>query len=240
MKGYGATRPTVLHRCASGPLDGAQTSRNRGSIFCRLAGQGATEYLVLLAVMLIVALVSVALLGFFPGMATDAQRTQSEIYWRSASPISIVESGARAYSLTGNTYLYLRFKNTGAYPVRITGIVGADGQKATVFQVSNPNCGALAGVLNISDYFYLWPGEEKFIVSWPLGAACDWRVYAITGASNTNNLGGASSICQNSSTYPGILDYKTLGFEYIQYMDGQQLAKRQIGKGLSVKCLPVA
>jgi len=30
-------------------------------------GQGATEYLVLLAVVLIVALVSVALLGFFPG-----------------------------------------------------------------------------------------------------------------------------------------------------------------------------
>ena len=46
---------------------------------CRhLAGQGATEYLVLLAVVLIVALVSVALLGFFPGMASDAQATQSK------------------------------------------------------------------------------------------------------------------------------------------------------------------
>jgi len=42
--------------------------------------QGATEYLVLLAVVLIVALVSVALLGFFPGMASDAQITQSQIY----------------------------------------------------------------------------------------------------------------------------------------------------------------
>jgi len=45
-----------------------------------LVGQGATEYLVLLAVVLIVALVSVALLGFFPGMASDAQITQSQIY----------------------------------------------------------------------------------------------------------------------------------------------------------------
>ena len=74
-------------------------------------GQGATEYLVLLAVVLIVALVSVALLGFFPGMASDAQITQSKMYWSSASPISIVESGARAYSLGGDTYLYLRLRN---------------------------------------------------------------------------------------------------------------------------------
>jgi hypothetical protein len=203
-------------------------------------GQGATEYLVLLAVVLIVALVSVALLGFFPGMASDAQITQSQMYWRSASPISIVEGGARAYSANGNVYLYMRFKNSGAYPVRITGIVGADGQKATAFQVSNPNCGAPAGNSNISDYFYLGPGEEKFIVSWPLGVACDWRVYAITGASSTNNIGGASSICQNSSISPGILDYQTFGLEYIEYIEGQQITKRQIGKDWMVKCLPPA
>jgi hypothetical protein len=52
-----------------------------------LVGQGATEYLVLPAVVLIVALVSVALLGFFPGMASDAQITQSQAYWQSAQPI---------------------------------------------------------------------------------------------------------------------------------------------------------
>ena len=40
-----------------------------------MKAQGATEYLVLLAVVLIVALVSVALLGFFPGMAGDIQTT---------------------------------------------------------------------------------------------------------------------------------------------------------------------
>jgi hypothetical protein len=42
-----------------------------------MKAQGAAEYLVLLAVVLIVALVSVALLGFFPGMASDAQTAQS-------------------------------------------------------------------------------------------------------------------------------------------------------------------
>ena len=59
-----------------------------------IKAQGAVEYLVLLAVVLIIALVSVALLGFFPGMASDAQITQSQIYWQSASPIAITESSA--------------------------------------------------------------------------------------------------------------------------------------------------
>jgi len=57
-------------------------------------GQGATEYLVLLAVVLIVALVSVALLGFFPGMASDARITQSQSYWRGqARPFAILDAG---------------------------------------------------------------------------------------------------------------------------------------------------
>jgi hypothetical protein len=56
-------------------------------------GQGATEYLVLLAVVLIVALVSVALLGFFPGMASDARITQSQSYWRGqARPFAILDA----------------------------------------------------------------------------------------------------------------------------------------------------
>ena len=74
----------------------------------KFRAQGATEYLVLLAVVLIVALVSVALLGFFPGMASDAQITQSQMYWKSASPITIAESGAKAYIGDGTTYLYVR------------------------------------------------------------------------------------------------------------------------------------
>jgi hypothetical protein len=55
-------------------------------------GQGATEYLVLLAVVLIIALVSIALLGFFPGLAADARITQSQSYWRGeARPFAILE-----------------------------------------------------------------------------------------------------------------------------------------------------
>jgi len=194
--------------------------------------------LVLLAVVLIVALVSVALLGFFPGMASDAQITQSQMYWRSASPIAIVEGGARAYALNGNVFLYLRLRNMGAYPIRITGIVGADSAKATQF--IGANCGAtFPPYSNISDYFYMASGEEKTLgYNVAFGTVCDRQFYAVTSGSNGVTLGGASSLCQNSSASPGTLDYKTLGFEYIVYIEGQQITKRQIGKDFIVKCLP--
>ena len=59
----------------------------------RMKGQGATEYLVLLAVVLIIALVAISLLGFFPSMASDAKITQSNTYWRGeATPVAILDS----------------------------------------------------------------------------------------------------------------------------------------------------
>ncbi len=210
-----------------------------GTIYCSLVGQGATEYLVLLAVVLIVALVSVALLGFFPGMASDAQITQSQMYWKSAQPVSIVESASRLWTGNGYNYPYLRVRNTGTYPIRITGIVGADGQKVTTFY--GTGCGiSVANIYNISDYFYLGAGEEKyFSVSWIYDTVCNWQIGALTGSTSSFYVGGAASICQNSNASPGTLDYKSLGFEYIEYLDNnQQITKRQIGKEWIVKCLP--
>ncbi|MFA6328063.1 MAG: hypothetical protein WCY41_01310 [Candidatus Micrarchaeia archaeon] len=200
--------------------------------------QGATEYLVLLAIVLIVALVSVALLGFFPGMASDAQITQSQIYWQSASPIAIVESAARALPY-GTTSAYLRVRNSGMYSIRITGIVGGDGGKATMFEAAY-TCGINSTDVNISDYYYLAPGEEKYFGrgSSYFGLPCYRGVYSyVGGTSSGRNVEGASSVCQNSSSSPGVLDYKTFGFEYIQYMEGQQITKRQIGKDLIIKCM---
>ena len=120
------------------------------------SGQGATEYLVLLAVVLVIALVAIALLGFFPGMASDAKMTQSEMYWKSASPISILEGWAQAKTNepTIAAYLYLRIRNSWNYPIRITKIVGGSYTLAKVW----------TGVtyVNISDYYYMAPGEELY------------------------------------------------------------------------------
>ncbi len=207
-----------------------------------LRAQGATEYLVLLAVVLIVALVSVALLGFFPGMASDAQVTQAQIYWSSASPIAIIETSARTVRTNpaAESWFYLKLRNTGSYPIRITGLIGADGGKSTVFFSDVfPACGTpSAGNYNLSGFLYMAPGEETFI-GWTgvTGFACD-REMAFRAASTTAYyVGGAASVCQNSSASPGMVIANPFGFEYIQYIDGQQITKREVGaKSLVIKC----
>jgi hypothetical protein len=202
-----------------------------------MKAQGATEYLVLLAVVLIIALVSVALLGFFPGMASDAQMTQSQAYWKSATPIAIVESGAAFDTSTGYIRPYIRMVNAGAYPIRLTAVIGADGAKNTMFYGGAGICGFNGTYYNISDYFYLGPGEETYFArKTAFGTPCDRIVYPRTGASTNEWLGGASSVCQNSSASPGMLDYRSLGFEYIEYIEGQMITKKQIGKDFIVKC----
>lgn len=80
-----------------------------------LRGQGATEYLVLLAVVLIIALVSIALLGFFPGLASDAKITQSNTYWQGdARPFHIIEHSYIGSSGTLNLILQ-NVESTGTY-----------------------------------------------------------------------------------------------------------------------------
>lgn len=84
----------------------------------RIRGQGATEYLVLLAVVLIIALVSIALLGFFPGLATDAKITQSNSYWRGeARPFAILE-----HSISSGTVTLVIQNTEGAGMLRLTNI----------------------------------------------------------------------------------------------------------------------
>jgi len=210
--------------------DATRLSLLRSSTYCPLVGQGATEYLVLLAVVLIVALVSVALLGFFPGMASDAQITQSQAYWQSSQPIAVIEAGARNY-LT-YSFPYIRIRNSGAYPIRMTKMLGAGGSISGV----DAN-----GMANISDYYYMAPGEEKYfanIGAW--GVPAQRYIYLTTGSptnSSSNTMFGLSSTCQNSSASPGMMVMKDFGFEYIEYIEGQQITKRQVGsKPLIVKC----
>jgi hypothetical protein len=207
-------------------------------------GQGATEYLVLLAVVLIIALVSVALLGFFPGMASDAQLAQSKAYWQSASPIAITEVASRYYSADGSNYPYLRMKNNGGYPITITGIVGGDGSKATTYASDpDPDCGITGGAYSISSYFTLSPGEEKYFVFDNLwgNALCDREISFSTSGSAGSVVGGAKTVCLNSTASPGVVVFNSIGFEYTATIDGQSITKRQIGsKPLIVKCIAPA
>ena len=188
-------------------------------------GQGATEYLVLLAVVLIVALVSVALLGFFPGMASDAQMTQSQTYWASASPIAITEWGAR-YALdgvnNGYTHIYIRIRNTGAYPIRFTTLL-ANGRNTAVLCTGSWYCGGAFSSI------YLYPGEEKTL-GYP-----SYFGFPDPGVGNRaffvpdfQMAGAMSSNCSRTQPY-GTAVINNFGFEYTEYIEGQQITKRQVG-----------
>ena len=54
-----------------------------------MKGQVSTEYLVILAVVLVVALVVVYLVGGFSGLGAGSLETQSKSYWGSTSPFAI-------------------------------------------------------------------------------------------------------------------------------------------------------
>jgi len=178
-----------------------------------LHAQGATEYLVLLTVVLIVALVSVALLGFFPGMASDAQMTQSQAYWRGASPIAISEFSAMASSST-TSWPYLRIRNAGAYPVRITKILGTSSQSIVYFYCA-ATCGTGGTNLLLSDYNYLAPGEENYF-GWSVQGVTNraFAVFPVGTASSGNTLCSASSVCATTSPF-GTVVVNDFGFEYI-------------------------
>jgi len=112
-------------------------------------GQGATEYLVLLAVVLIVALVSVALLGFFPGMAADARITQSQSYWRGqARPFAILENSCTTATCT---LVLQNMEANGPYTISASGLgVGTCTANATAvsFAAGETKTISMAGCTN--------------------------------------------------------------------------------------------
>jgi hypothetical protein len=195
--------------------------------------------LVLLAVVLIVALVSVALLGFFPGMASDTQMAQSKTYWSSASPIAIIEAGAKARLANDNqTFIYLRVRNNGATPIRITKLLGANGRNMSYWCNGPYNL--------ISDYYYLAPGEEKYFgnndPAYPgyFDLPLCRRVYIEKDGERTYDcsLAAAASLCNPQSTdSPGALVINKFGFEYENYVEGQTITKKQVGAApFIIKC----
>jgi len=200
------------------------------------AGQGATEYLVLLAVVLIVALVSVALLGFFPGMSQDAQLTQSETYWRSAQPISIVEWAAKGSgnAPTGRAILYLRLRNTGAYPITITKVLAKNGTN----YISQAWISGL-NETNLSSFLSIAPGGEDYLGYWTgLPTTREIDFFPDGSCSDPYKLCGADNLCYPNVSY-GTFVVRDFGFEYTEKIEGQSVTKRQVGaKPVMIRCSP--
>lgn len=89
-------------------------------------GQVSTEYLVILAVVLVVALVVVYLVGGFAGLGAGSLETQSKNYWASASPFSI-----ETYKVEGTT-VSMELTNMDLEEISLTAI-SFDGTDLTGF-----------------------------------------------------------------------------------------------------------
>ncbi|VVC00359.1 Uncharacterised protein [uncultured archaeon] len=95
---------------------------------CR--GQGATEYLVLLGAVLLIGVIVVALLGFFPGTAPGISITESQSYWRTvARPIQITDASASTDGSTSTT-LTMAVQNTRTDFLTINSVT-VDGSNST-------------------------------------------------------------------------------------------------------------
>lgn len=79
-------------------------------------GQVSTEYLVILAVVLVVALIVVYLVGGFSGLGAGSLETQSKNYWGSTSPFAI-----KTFVASGTT-LSLELANNDLDKLEVTDI----------------------------------------------------------------------------------------------------------------------
>lgn len=110
----------------------------------KMRGQGSTEYLVLLAVVLVIGLVAISLISQ-PPAASESMQMESKAYWLSSSPISIPEFSQ--FSEGAGTRLSLTIQNSAPNYV-----VAYD------FNIS----GRGANTVN-SSRVYLMPGQSKSV-----------------------------------------------------------------------------
>jgi hypothetical protein len=101
-------------------------------------GQGATEYLTILAVVLVIAIVAIVLMGFFPGLTGDSKMAQSSSYWRLATPFGITET-----KLSGGTLeVVVQSNSPEVLALSAMGLSNGTGALSGTYGASNFNPGA--------------------------------------------------------------------------------------------------
>jgi len=193
---------------------------------------------------LIVALVSVALLGFFPGMASDAKLTQSKTYWSSASPIAIVEAGARFFTMANGNYTltYFRIRNNGNYPISLTKILAGNTSISYAWTADWTPSALLSGRVRLAPGEEFAVGSSAYFPGVPNVGNGNRTWLTFSGSDsydsyNANLRNAASSLCSRTAPY-GYLTVNDFGFEYTVTVEGQTITKRQVGvKPLVVQCM---
>jgi hypothetical protein len=130
---------------------------------------------------------------------------------------------------------YLRVRNTGAYKITITKVIAGNQSIGSVY------AGGWSPEVAMSAYFTLSPGEETYFGSstyWPsLPSQPKFFNFPKTTYVNSANFNSSSEFGYCASTSPyGYLIVRNFGFEYIEYIEGQQVTKRQVGPNIIIPC----
>jgi hypothetical protein len=137
-------------------------------------GQTATEYLIILAVVIIIALIVVGVMGGIPGMGGGAKTKTSAAYWSTAK-VAITSAVVRVNSITFN------IRNSNPDAITIT--------KITV----DPGTGVPVDIAMAADVV-LTPGQTAPVVS---GVA--YVMPCVAGATYSYKL--AITYTENGATY---------------------------------------
>jgi hypothetical protein len=204
-------------------------------------GQTSTEYLVLLAVVLLIAVVGVVLLGDVLGTGIDARLSSSKAYWASASPLAITDASIWRLSIglgisNKTHYPTIKIKNTGHETVYLRGFIS-----------NKPTWSSGPGLFTYYDFYYIngsstvrknfydnpvpiGPGQT--ICFGPPATGCKYAIVLKPLGGTSDSLygpEGLSSICRDDNT--GVATIDQFGFEYFTIgEDGAPVAKSFVGK----------
>lgn len=200
-------------------------------------GQGATEYLVIFAIMLILALVAASLLGFYPGTVSDSQLAENDLYWRNAKPLAI--SDVIAYPSLGFgpgfSDVAMTVRNVGEYPLTLTKVFGKNASGA---ERSTPYYNDESGVFQPLNSITIMPGKSVcFGHFYGVGITtgnCPKRSLALAAIPNPFATFGGTLAC--ASDGKGIAKSIDFGFEYNETIGGARITKRQAGQLLLARC----
>jgi|GEM_PF-1418480 len=190
----------------------------------KLRGQGATEYLVLLAVVLIIALVAVALLAFLPGTAADSRVAESQGYWKGASPLAITASSATRDPYSTVHYPFMKIQNTGTNPIRLRQIVAGTNTISTYTNTVTGQTGNLLTDITIA------PGKSVCFGGFNSGCPYLVRMTPLSSTyTGSDGLAALSTMC-DSTTGAGVFTVDKLGFVFDQISGGNAVTMRMDGK----------
>ena len=100
-----------------------------------MKGQGSTEYLVIFAAVLVVALIVIFLLGQFTGFGRESLVDQSKGYWSGKKPIAITDWSVTTAS--GNDTITILLKNNDVEKIEIVNVTVTGGTSTKAFSINS-------------------------------------------------------------------------------------------------------